>query len=489
MNKLDEVYDRKWEMQFFELKKFKKKYGHCDVPQHRNKLYAKLSRWCGSQRRWKKFRPLEYDPDRIRKLDLIGFSWNIPDKWFEKNLKKLQAYIFLHGHSCVFPSYDKSLHKWCTHLREDKKNKEEKLTFERIKRLEAIGFDWEPDENFYEKLHFEERLAQFKEFVLKHNRYPSGNDDKYPFLSTWVERQRHDSRYGVLSKERIKKLNEFNFRWEPHKENWENYFEKLKLFKMEFGHCNISQNQPNKKYYGLASWCIRQRKSYKEKNKSLTDMQIQKLNDIGFNWVHPFKQGEVVRNKTSNEMLLNELKRLHKKLGRAPLYEDLKKHSKYTKGKYMLRFGSYRNALLQAGLQNTDEEFWINNYNELKIFFKKYGHYPPRTGTQFESLVFWILNQRQLKRKGKLSDERIKLLDAIKFSWNPFNDSWETNFEKLKGYKKEFGHCNVPENPGLYQKLGAWVGTQRRHYSRLTPYKIEKLNGLGFSWESAYKSK
>jgi hypothetical protein len=491
MNKLEEIYDHKWEMQFFELKKFKKKYGHCDVPQNQKK-YNRLAAWCSNQRKWKKYRPLEYDPHRVKELESIGFSWNVPDKRFEKNFKKIQVYILQYGHSSVFPSRDKSLNKWCTHFREYKKNNSEVLTLERIKRLESIGFDWNPPENLYEEFHFNERLDQLKEFVLKHNRYPSGNDRKYSFLATWVERQRHDKRYGSITKENLKKLNEFDFNWEPREENWENQFEKLKSFKGKYGHTTIPNSKSFKKYLSLATWCSRQRVLYAEKNESLTNERIKKLKSIGFEWVYPLKYGELVRSKTTNETLLNELKRLNKKLGRTPIMKDLKQYSKYRKGQYELRFGNFGNALAQAGIQNKEEEFWLHHLTELKTFIKVNNRLPFPSEVIYKSLTMWVTNQRQLKKRGQLSNRRIHLLNEIDFPWNPQDTGWDGNFEKLKAYKKEFGHCNVPESPGEYEKLGAWAGVQRRYYARkvssLTPERIKKLNSIGFNWKTSSKS-
>ncbi len=487
MGKREEIADHKWEMQFFELKKFKKKYGHCDVPQN-NSNYPKLARWCGEQRRIKKFHPLKLNPVRAGKLNELGFSWGLRDKWFEKNFSKLKTYLLKNGHCYVFRTQDKNLNKWCTHLRENKKNNLETLTVERIKLLDSFGFDWNPDVYFYENIHFEQRLAELKDFISKHGRYPLRDDKKYPFLSTWVERQRHDLRYKILSNERIMKLNAFGFTWNPRKENWEKHFEELKIFKAKFGHCNILQSKLNENYYALAHWCLRQRKSYNEKNKSLTGKQIKKLNNLGFNWVHPFKPGEIVRSRTSDETLLNELKRLNKKFGRTPTLRDLKQFSKYKKGQYSLRFGSFGNAIAKAGLMDKNEGFWLTNYDALTLFINTYHRLPLRNEPNYEFLNLWVTNQRQLKKRGQLSDNRIKLLNDIKFQWSINDSRWDINFEKLKAYKKEFGHCNVLES-GNTEKLGAWVGIQRRRKSRLSIQRIEKLNSIGFSWKSSHKSK
>ncbi len=483
MGKREEINDHKWEMQFFELKKFKKKYGHCDVPQNAKK-YNKLATWCGWQRKWKKFRPLEYDPDRIRKLDSIGFSWNVLDKWFENHFAEMEKYLHTHGHSYVSSTDNKALWKWCGHIREEKAKGLKRLTEDRIKRLDIIGFDWNPPEGIYEDIYFAKRLKELKDFISKFKKYPSANDTKYSFLCYWVETQRNDNLHGVLKKDRIKQLNESGFIWDARDDWWQKNFKELLLFSEKHGHANVSNSEKDRKYKGLAFWSRRQRDLAKIKDPSLTAERIEKLNNIGFSWTNPYKQGEIVRNKTSDNMLINELKELHKKLGRTPSLNDLKLYSNYKKGLYEVRFGNFGNAIAKAGLPGTDEEFWWHNFNELELFMKAHKRTPTESEVE-KPLSFWMRNQRQLKKRGLLSKERIKLFNSINFPWNTNEMQWETHFAELKAYKIKFGHCNVPESR-LTQKLGSWVNIQKRHYAReskaLTKDRIEKLNSVGFDW-------
>jgi Helicase associated domain len=281
MGKREQTLDHKWEMQFFELKKFKDEYGHCDVPQ-RAKHYSKLANWCISQRQWKKFRPLEYDPDRVRKLDSIGFSWNVLDKWFEKHFIELEKYINTTGHSYVSSTDNKPLWKWCSHIREEKAKGLQRLIKNRIKRLDAIGFDWNPPENIYEDLYFAKRLNELKKFIEIFKRHPSSKDEKYAFLYNWVETQRNDKNNGILGKERIKQLNECGFIWDVHDNWWKKNFIELSHYKEKYGHCNVSNSKKDRKYKSLEFWSRRQRDLFKESNPSLTPDRIQKLNSIGF---------------------------------------------------------------------------------------------------------------------------------------------------------------------------------------------------------------
>ncbi len=97
------------------------------------------------------------------------------------------------------------------------------------------------------------------------------------------------------------------------------------------------------------------------------------------------------------------------------------------------------------------------------------------------------------KRKGKLSEERIKALDSIDFIWDasnrnstskPDDDRWLTMLEKLENFKNENGHCLVPQMYEKDKSLGRWVNDQRSNNTngRLSIYRKEILNELGFVW-------
>ena len=73
-------------------------------------------------------------------------------------------------------------------------------------------------------------------------------------------------------------------------------------------------------------------------------------------------------------------------------------------------------------------------------------------------------------------------------------DMWQTQFEKLKEYKKVHGNCKVPQK---YGPLGVWVNKQRNEYNKynnrkkgmkpqLTLERISQLNSIGFTWAKAY---
>lgn len=57
--------------------------------------------------------------------------------------------------------------------------------------------------------------------------------------------------------------------------------------------------------------------------------------------------------------------------------------------------------------------------------------------------------------------------------------------KELGKFKIRYGHCRVPWNFSDNVKLAQWVSTQRtmRNRGKLSPERIERLDGLGFDWE------
>ena len=123
---------------------------------------------------------------------------------------------------------------------------------------------------------------------------------------------------------------------------------------------------------------------------------------------------------------------------------------------------------------------WKEKYLELKEFIDhNQDANLPGKGT---SLGDWMVSQRKAKREGKLSNERIQLLDKIGFSWDPIRDEWEKNYNNLIEYYNENGDTLVPWN---FPKLGKWVQRQRKIKSsgKMPDERARLLEKIGFSWD------
>jgi len=128
--------------------------------------------------------------------------------------------------------------------------------------------------------------------------------------------------------------------------------------------------------------------------------------------------------------------------------------------------------------------------NFLKKYKEKYGDC--NVPVDFEEnprLGKWVAYIRTQKRKGRgrLPGSVIGALDAIGFVWDykgpVASEAWFEMLEKLRRFKKRFGHCNV----GTYGEdipLGRWAVSQRgrRKKGALSEGQIRFLDELGFVW-------
>jgi hypothetical protein len=97
----------------------------------------------------------------------------------------------------------------------------------------------------------------------------------------------------------------------------------------------------------------------------------------------------------------------------------------------------------------------------------------------------WVDTQRTLRKRGKLSDERIARLDGLGFSWEPHDEAWERYFDMLVAYKEEHGHVDVPSDPPGVYGLRAWLTKQRGDYKtkELPPDRYSRLRDLDIAWD------
>ena len=125
---------------------------------------------------------------------------------------------------------------------------------------------------------------------------------------------------------------------------------------------------------------------------------------------------------------------------------------------------------------------------QLKEFREQNGHC--RVPNRHPSgLGKWIADQR--RRKDVMTQERWAQLDDAGMEWEKEKKyTWEDRMEKLRSFREEHGHTNVPPNH-TDQDLARWVRNVRHMYtlrkkgksSRLTDARVGGLVVLGFDFE------
>ena len=105
-------------------------------------------------------------------------------------------------------------------------------------------------------------------------------------LGSWQQNQKRNYKKGILSKDRIEKLEKIGFKWEIRKEqieeSFETGFQETLFYKERTGDPNAPQSFITSKGYLLGIWQGNQRFSYKQGR--LSPDKLKRLEDIGFIW-------------------------------------------------------------------------------------------------------------------------------------------------------------------------------------------------------------
>ena len=262
-------FTERWEQAFSELQEYRDREGHCRVTPGSPASSQKLIRWVFSQRLTKD----KISPERIRRLDSIGFSWDPHSEQWEEAFASLKNFHEREGHCRVAVEYqdgELKLGNWVLNQRQNK----DRLTKEQIKQLDSLCFSWDP---FTER--WEKGFSELQKFHSREGHCRVARSiiiDKIK-LGSWVMKQRQKK--NTLTPYQIKLLDSIGFSWDPMTEQWEEAFAALKNFHDREGHCNAPRSI---KVYGLklGSWI----NSLRRNKDRLTDMQISRLESLGFTW-------------------------------------------------------------------------------------------------------------------------------------------------------------------------------------------------------------
>ena len=193
-----------WEEMYLALCEFKNENGHCFVP--RNFLgNTKLSRWLNNQR--ERCKKGTITDEQLERLKVVGFGQYSKDAVWEERFQELCDFAKEKGHCNVPQSHleNPPLGTWVGNMRHRKK----RLSPEQLSRLEEIGFVWNSVIATWEKQFAE--VLKYKE-ENGHCDVPDtrGENGK---LGAWVASQRCRYKEGVISSEKIGRLEGIGFRW------------------------------------------------------------------------------------------------------------------------------------------------------------------------------------------------------------------------------------------------------------------------------------
>ena len=144
-----------------------------------------------------------------------------------------------------------------------------------------------------------------------------------------------------------------------------------------------------------------------------------------------------------------------------------------------------------------ENRLWEEKFQRLVDFHKKNGDC--RVPIKYDAdpaLGHWVSNQRRTEKENRILPARKKLLDSLGFTWSTRKENfqiihevnekrWDAQFDKLVEFKKEFGHCIVPQQYDEDATLARWVDAQRLRafHKKILPERKKRLDDLGFVWE------
>ncbi len=340
-----------WELRYKELLDFKASNNHCCVPRSAGSLGA----WVEKQRsEYKKYKSAYSEEasqndvgkltskekkvtfltrERVQKLNAIGFAWDVREQQFQEMMEELRVFQKLNGH--IDPRFMSGKLAFFVRRSEQQyrkyvnapSNSTESLGFlseSRRRALEDVGFsrdmfDEPRTRSTGHRSSWEERYQELRNF-----REANGHclvPKKYGSLGSWVRAQRHLMKEqgtvgsfegGVLSKERVDRLNRLGFVWDVHEWQWNRTFHELLDYKKEHNTTNVPMS-----YGGLGLWVFNQRAHYnsyrKGKPSHMTPSRLEKLKSIGFE----FDLGRKLLSAADErwQSRLNELKQYREQFG------------------------------------------------------------------------------------------------------------------------------------------------------------------------------
>jgi len=364
--------------------------------------------------------------------------------------ERLKMYQEIHGHCMVTADDpDQELYKWTRSIRKNYKHQ-----FTKSVRPKRKSHNSSHDSNNHNNNN------------NKNNTTSTATTTTTSSSSSSTTTGQHKTRRPMLSESKVKLLQSVNFCWDVQSVLWEQRYEELAEFYGIHGSSAplslLQAEDPS-----LAIWLQNQRRDYRlylqDLPSSLTEERLELLEDLG-------------------------------------VVEDYQ----------------------------TQQEAWAQHYQYLVDFHQKYGHvnvpqkyHHPVTinvveeGGQVQqrettfALGHWCMNQRTARRrwdslhqeqddseagmkknkmkkknsKSKKNDKiasngsagdarniisgfRIRMLDALNFSWSERDTKWHQMLARLKEYHELHGHLKIPTTDIANQDLRNWLIAQRHYYQR-----------------------
>jgi superfamily II DNA or RNA helicase len=370
------------------------------------------------------------------------------------------------------------------------------LTIEQIELLEKSHQSWTWDAH---ESDFQNGVNQLEGYVESGNEVMSLSQNFVTpdgfALGVWVNGVRQSFKKGLLPEDRIKLLEETEgWVWDHLDAIWDRTFSEVCDFLKENNHLRIPKGYMTDSGTNLFTWLHIQRGNYK-KNR-LSKNRINKLESLKPHWQwtvedswHSFYEELLEYVKTfKSTKLPNDLRTSDGKYLRAWVQKQRKAYVNHSLSEDRVKL---LEALHEDWSWDPHNDQWMKTLDAYKDWLAKTNTQPGKgSKNQLEKEIGqWLERQRSLKREGKLSQERIKLLEEshVDFNWDPREDSWLRSYDAYVQEVKKRGSIKMSQgtsSDGI--NVGAWVNGQRTKYRKgqLPQDRIAMMEATpGWTWE------
>ncbi|MCD8347039.1 MAG: Helicase associated domain protein [Lachnospiraceae bacterium] len=432
--KLNETLAASWDLMFEQAKAFYEENGNLQVPCRYVTAdgYA-LGNWVTNQRRIRKGQ-IEgtLTKERIRRLDSIGMVWDAAaDLKWERNYAAAKRYREKYGDLNAPAKYvdeeGVALGAWLSDIRALKNagGHQISLSANRIQKLNDLGMVWDVLDYYWER-----NYAAAYQYYLEHRNLdvpPRFVTEDGIRLGTWIYRVRAlragTAKGNLPTEEQVRRLDAIGMVWGSRADDkWEKGFRAAADYAEEKGTLQVPTGYVAENGCKLGTWLQRQRYLYK-KGKLSTE-RIRRLNTISRDWqadawesrfalVKAWYQEKGTMDIPSGTVvdgvpIGNWLAKQRQSLASGKLSREQEK---------MLS----ELPMEQVPKEEKIQKLWFQMYQDAAAFAEKYGCLKSiphdYRGNSGGLLYAWVSRQRSAKKKGRLSEKQIQMLEEIGIDW------------------------------------------------------------------------
>jgi len=367
------------------------------------------------------FRIVDEVKDCIELFDrlegLLVVSWN-------EMYKKAVKYYKEHGDLNISYDYETeeglTLGRWLSVQRANYRKNDGSISLDRIKKLTAIGMDWQT----VEERAWDKAIRALREYKDRFGNidvpasYVSGEGVE---LSRWLRYMRQRYSEGVLKSDQIETLEGLGVAWNTLlDQRWRVCYEKAVKYYADNGNLNVPKHYVTEDGVKLGTWITSQRVSYL--NGKLEKTKENLLDSISMSWNMYEnkweKSYECARRYAETNGDINSVPDDY-------VYEGVKLKAWINTQRCKLSAGKLtddrKKRLTELGLiWKQFEAQWDTGYQHAWEYVQKYGDL--RVPVSYEcqdgfKLKYWLNNQITKYKNGKLSDAQVYQLEGIGMRW------------------------------------------------------------------------